>query len=301
MSAEHIRAMSEDLAQDPSSLVFLPLAEALLARGELANAARVARRGADRHPQRPDAHDVLARVALAQGDPAAAERAWRTALAISPQFGPAHRGLGFLCYEQERWEDAEEHLAAARVSTPGDPAIERAWEALQVAWTEATSAPDPGPPPPRGTPMGRLGAASVPASESREVPEALPAAVPDRAAAASQLFLSAIEGTPQAALLLDADGLVSAGRYVTRDGTDLGTVIGAHLSGVSDEAARAMRHFGLGRWTRILLESEAATVVMAPAGDGVTLVAAPRDLPLGFVRRTVDHCALLARRWLGVA
>jgi predicted regulator of Ras-like GTPase activity (Roadblock/LC7/MglB family) len=101
------------------------------------------------------------------------------------------------------------------------------------------------------------------------------------------------------ALLLDADGLVVAGTYATADGTDLGAVIGAHLSGVSDEAERAMRHFGLGAWTRILLESEAATLMMSPAQDGVTLVAAPREVPLGFVRRTLDQCQVLARRWLG--
>ncbi|MBX3175425.1 MAG: tetratricopeptide repeat protein [Gemmatimonadaceae bacterium] len=287
--------MSEELAQDPSSLVFLPLAEALLARGELANAARVARRGADRHPQRPDAHDVLARVALQQGDPAAAERAWRSALRLAPQFGPAHRGLGFLCYEQERWYEAEEHLAAARVATPGDPAIERAWEALQVAWTEATSAPDPGPPPARASQPS----APVPVPPPEPEPRDPYAPSPRRSLeAAAQLFVDSLDGTPQVALLLDADGLVNAGHYVTRSGEDLGSVIGAHLSGVSDEATRAMRHFGLGRWTRILLESEAATVVMAPTGDGVTLVAAPRDLPLGFVRRTLEQCATVARRWL---
>jgi hypothetical protein len=38
---------------------------------------------------------------------------------------------------------------------------------------------------------------------------------------------------------------------------------------------------------------------MAPSGEGVTLVAAPQDVPLGFVRRTLDQCAGHARRWLG--
>jgi hypothetical protein len=60
-----------------------------------------------------------------------------------------------------------------------------------------------------------------------------------------------------------------------------------------------MRHFGLGGWTRIALESAAATISMAPAADGVTLVAAPRDVPLGFARRTLDQCTALANRWLG--
>jgi predicted regulator of Ras-like GTPase activity (Roadblock/LC7/MglB family) len=261
--------MSEQLAMDPTSLVFLPLAEALLARGELANAYRVARRGADRHAHRADVHDLVARIALAQGDAVAAERSWNDALAISAEFGPAHRGLGFLCYQQERWADAEAHLARARQMTPNEPALEAAWASLQEARRAA-------------------------------VAETAPAArVVDTPLHAGALFDDALGDSSQVALLLDADGLVVAGTYATADGTDLGAVIGAHLSGVSDEAERAMRHFGLGAWTRILLESEAATLMMSPAQDGVTLVAAPREVPLGFVRRTLDQCQVLARRWLG--
>lgn len=269
MSADAIRAMSEQLAIDPTSLVFLPLAEALLNRGELESAQRVARRGADRHADRPDVHDLVARIALTQGDADAAERAWRDALAISPDFGPAHRGMGFLCYQLGRWAEAEAHLAWARQMTPGEPALEAAWTALQEARAaSAVSAARPAAP-----------AAGSPAD-------------------ASSLFDRALGDTSQVALLLDADGLVVAGTYATADGTDLGAVIGAHLSGVSDEADRAMRHFGLGAWTRILLESEAATLMMSPAQEGVTLVAAPREVPLGFVRRTLDQCQVLARRWL---
>lgn len=278
MSAEAIRALSAQLAIDPTSLVFLPLAEALLARGELANAYRVARRGADRHAHRADVHDVVARIALAQGDTAAAEGAWHDSLAISADFGPAHRGLGFLCYQQERWADAESHLARARQMTPGEPSLEAAWSALQEARSVAATA-----------------TAATAATEP--APPLAPSA--DAPLHAGSLFDPALGETSQVALLLDADGLVVAGTYATADGTDLGAVIGAHLSGVSDEAERAMRHFGLGAWTRLLLESEAATLMMSPAQDGVTLVAAPREVPLGFVRRTLDQCQVLARRWLG--
>lgn len=266
MSAD-IRAMSEQLAADPSSLIFLPLAEQLLARGDMAHASRVARKGAERHAHRADVHDLVARIALAQGDETTAERAWRQSLAIAPEFGAAHRGLGFLCYRQGRWSDAETHLATARAATPGDPALEAAWEALHLARAEADSSPP---------------AAAV------------------HAHAPGQIFDGVLGDSEQVSLLLDRDGLVVAGQYLTAEGEDLGALIGAHLSGVGDEATRAMRHFGLGAWTRIALETEAATVVMAPTGDGVTLVAAPREVPLGLVRRTLDQCAALARQWLGV-
>lgn len=264
--------MSEQLAEDSSSLVFLPLGEALLARGDLAHAARVAQRGADRHGTRADAQDLVARIALAMDDTDTAEQAWISALTLTPDFGAAHRGLGFLRYQQERFDEAERHLGLARAASPRDPALEAAWQAVQAA----RARPD--------APIIAEPSAMLSASQSAAV-----------------LFDAVLGDTAQVALLLDGDGLVVAGRYETADGTDLGAVIGAHLSGVSDEAARAMRHFGLGTWTRIALESTAATIVMAPTDDGVTLVAAPHDVPLGFVRRTLDQCALAARRWLGGA
>jgi predicted regulator of Ras-like GTPase activity (Roadblock/LC7/MglB family) len=283
MSAEEIRAMSDQLAADPSSLVFLPLCEALMARGDLAHAARVARRGADRHGGRADAQDLVARISLAQGDPTTAEAAWTNALRIEPDSGSAHRGLGFLRYQQGRFDEAEQHLSVVRAAQPNDPALEAAFAAVQAARAE-------------------IAAGEAPTVERAELP-------PQRASAsfvaltgaesASRLFDDVLGDTSQVALLLDRDGLVVAGRYTTADGADLGAVIGAHLSGVSEEAARAMRHFGLGAWTRIALEAEAATISMAPSGEGVTLVAAPKEVPLGFVRRTLDQCSGLARRWLG--
>ncbi len=269
MSAD-IRAMSEQLAADPSSLVFLPLAEQLLARGDLAHASRVARKGAERHAHRADVHDLVARIALAQGDEATAERAWLQSLGIAPEFGAAQRGLGFLCYRQGRWAEAESHLALARVATPGDPALEAAWEALHIARAESEAEA-------RGERRSSSAVESGPAT----------------------LFTEALGESGQVALLLDRDGLVVAGQYHTASGEDLGALIGAHLSGVGDEASRAMRHFGLGAWTRIALETEAATVVMAATQDGVTLVAAPREVPLGLVRRTLEQCAAVALRWMG--
>jgi predicted regulator of Ras-like GTPase activity (Roadblock/LC7/MglB family) len=287
MSAEDIRAMSEQLAADPSSLVFLPLCEALLARGDLAHAARVARRGADRHGGRADAQDLVARIALAQGDPSTAEAAWTNALRIQPEFGAAHRGLGFLRYQQGRLDDAEHHLGIVRDGSPNDPALQAAWAAVQAARAEMAAS----------TEITEISVAPA-ARESR--PSASFVALTG-AETASTLFDEALGETSQVALLLDRDGLVVAGHYLTADGSDLGAVIGAHLSGVSEEAARAMRHFKLGAWTRISLEAEAATISMAPSGEGVTLVAAPRDVPLGFVRRTLDQSVSLARRWLGGA
>ena len=118
-------------------------------------------------------------------------------------------------------------------------------------------------------------------------------------ASAAGLFDPILGDAKLVALLLDGDGLVSAGQYMTSSGRDLGSEIGAHLTGVSDEAERAMRHFKLGKWTRLAIETEAATIAIAPMGKMSLLIAASRDVPLGFVRRTLDRCVVVARDWLG--
>jgi predicted regulator of Ras-like GTPase activity (Roadblock/LC7/MglB family) len=102
------------------------------------------------------------------------------------------------------------------------------------------------------------------------------------------------------ALLLDATGLVMAGTYLTQDGRDVAQEIGAELSGISDEARRAMRHLALGDWSSLTVETDAAVVAMAPMrDDAVLLVAASKAMPLGLVHRVLERCVARAGGWLG--
>ena len=270
MAGDDIHAMSETLAADPGSLVFVPLAEALLARGDLVRASRVAQRGATRHPEQIEAHDLVARLALAQGDEARAEAAWASVLGLDPRFGNAHRGLGLVRYRQGRLDEAREHLAYATHLDPQDRTVRSALDAVQGV-------------------IAQRDGAGVPADASADV----------AGASAARLFDPILGDAKQVALLLDEHGLVSAGEYMTGEGRDLGSEIGAHLTGVGDEADRAMRHFKLGKWTRLAIETEAATIAMAPLGSRAVLVAASRDVPLGFVRRTLERCLVVATNWLG--
>lgn len=292
MAADDIHAMSETLAADPSSLVFLPLAEALLARGDLARAARVAQRGAARHPHRVEAHDLVARIALAGGDEARAEAGWTSVLGIDPEFGTAHRGLGLVRYRQGRLEEAAEHLAYALHQDPQDGPVRAALDAVHAVLAQRAAAAAPASDPHSG-PSGPRDSAALAAALAG------PDAFGDSPARLFDPILA--EDGKLVALLLDDDGLVAAGEYVTGDGHDVGAELGAHLVGVSDEADRAMRHFKLGRWTRLVIETEAATIALAPEGTETVLVAAPREVPLGFVRRTLDRCVAVARRWLAAA
>lgn len=282
---DDVRKLSEALAKDPSSTVFLRLGELLRRRGQLELANRVATRGLERHSQRPDTHDLVARVALELGDFVRAKSEWETVLTMQPGHPGAQKGLGFLCFQQGELDAATRHLSAALAADPDDTSLSTALYTVRAAAAEADRAPFERP----------TAAMTVVADVQLEAP-APPFAPPP--ADATTLFAGVLGDAPQTALLLDRDGYVVAGRYVGADGHDAGADIGAQLSGVSDEAARAMRHLGLGAWRQIVFEAEAASVAMAPSGDGVLLVSAPRSVPLGFVRRVLERALVRARRWL---
>lgn len=266
--SDEIRALSETLAAHPSSVVFMQLGEALRRSGELELAWRVATRGLERHGQRADAHDLVARIAVDRGDLARARTEWESVLRLSPAHGGAQRGLGFIAFRSGDLDGAARHLGAALESDPLDSSVVAALDTVRAA---------------------------RPDREPIEEAKTDPARVTD----ARTLFHEVLGDGAEAAMLLDADGYVVAGRYLTADGRDLGADVGAQLSGVSDEATRAMRHLGLGRWRQIVFEADVASVAMAPSGAGVLLVAAPSAVPLGYVRRLLERSLALAQRWLG--
>jgi len=266
--SDDIRALSETLAADPSSIVFVQLGEALRRSRQVELAWRVATRGLERHAQRADAHDLVARISIDRGDFARARLEWESVLTLAPGHSGAQKGLGFLCFQQGDLDEAARYLGAALADDPTDASLAAALDTVR---------------------------ASHPNRQPIEEGPTVPAPVID----ARTLFNDVLGDPQQTAILLDGDGYVVAGRYLSADGRDVGADIGAQLSGVSDEANRAMRHLGLGRWHQIVFEAETASVAMAPSGGGVLLVAAPRSVPLGYVRRLLERSLERVRRWLG--
>ena len=59
---DDIKTLTTRLAEEPSSLAFLDLGEALRRRGKLDAAYKVARGGLSRYPALADAHDLLGRI-----------------------------------------------------------------------------------------------------------------------------------------------------------------------------------------------------------------------------------------------
>lgn len=293
MEADDLRMMSEMLAADPASLVFLQLGEALRRKGQLDLAWRVATRGVERHPQRADAHDLVARIAADRSDFARARAEWEQALAHSPGHPAAQKGLGFLLFAQGDMNEAERFLAAAAATDPSDASIAAALEKIRASRAAAGASE-------QDRPTLAMTARTSGGGRATRTTQALAMPVPfaPQAVDPRDLFAEVLPDASHAALLLDSDGLVVAGRYRSADGRDLGEAVGAQLSGVSDEAARAMRHLGLGAWRHISFEAQAASVAMAPHANGVLLVAAPRSVPLGFLRRLLDRALERARKWM---
>jgi len=60
--SDDIRGLTQRLADEPSSLAFLELGEALRRRGQLEAAGKVVRGGLNRYPGLADAHDLMGRI-----------------------------------------------------------------------------------------------------------------------------------------------------------------------------------------------------------------------------------------------
>jgi predicted regulator of Ras-like GTPase activity (Roadblock/LC7/MglB family) len=319
--SDEIRRLSDELARDPSSLVFLQLGESLRRQGQTDLAHRVAVRGLERHPHNADAHDLLARIAVDRGELERAFDEWDMVLRLAPAHTGAKKGLGFVCFRQGRLAEAEQYLSAASIEDGQDAGIASALAHVRAALGNgngrgahaaavAAALPTPAPatptvPPPSGGAIPAWLEDTPEEIAARERRQAEWRAAVNSAGSGAfprdprLLFADVIGEDDQTALLLDADGFVLAGAYVAHDGHDVAQEVGAELSGVSDEASRAMRHLDLGDWSTIVVETEVATIALAPApNDGLLLAAAAKAMPLGMVRRFVDRCLERARRWL---
>lgn len=270
--ADDVRVWSDELARDPSSLVFLPLGEALRRQGQLDLARKVATRGVQRHPQNPEAHDLMARIHADAGEMDDAYAAWNTVLTLVPGHVGASKGMAFVLFQQGQPEDAERLLRAAH-DREADPEIAAAIDTVRRS---------------RGMPAFAMQTAemTVLSSDPRE------------------LFADLLP-SDQAAIMLDKDGLVLAGSYRGADGRDVAEDVGATLSGLSGEALRATKHLSMGAWKSILFETEAAIVSIAPAPSdgsiaegGLLVLAGPPQTPLGLLKRLLDKCINRASAWL---
>lgn len=271
--SDEIRLWSDELARDPGSLVFLPLAEAMRRQGQLDLAWKIVVRGIERHPQNAEARDLLARIQADRGDIASAYEEWNMLLALAPGHVGALKGMAFVRFQQGDLAEAEQLLTEAH-RLEGTPGVEQALATVRRS-------------------------AAIPVVSDADAPDEPPPFPADP----RDLFTDVL-GEGRQAMLLDAGGLVLAGAHAATDGRDVAQEVGAHLSGVSDEANRATRHLGVGAWRSIVFETEHALVALAPAvaneSSGLLVVAADHATPLGLLRRLLDRCLHRVTLWQSV-
>ena len=273
---DDIRTLTSRLAEEPSSLAFLDLGEALRRRGQLDAAYKVARGGLSRYPALADAHDLLGRILGDQGDLAGAFDAWAEALRFDPMRIGALKGIAFLYFRAGDVPAAMEHLRRAAEIDPDDPSIIQAIERVRgsQASVPATELSPPAPAP-------------APADEP-EMEQLEPAAAP------------AQNGQGQlGVMLVDSKGLRLNGTLLSPNQDDVGDRVAAELAGVSKEAARTSRLLGLGAWEAIAVESpEGNLYLVPPTPDTMLLTVREPSLPMARLGLIAERAAREARTWL---
>jgi len=258
--ADEIRRMTAELARDPASLVFLQLGDALRLQGQLDAAARVARSGLERYPDRPDALDLYARVLADAGNRRAARETWERILTLAPRHVGALKGLAYLAYRERDYDAALDLLEMALSEDPADQAVVLA---LQTARAAA----------------------------ERQDAEF-------RVRTGADIF-AGIEGADHAILLLDARGLVLGGVLRDLRGLVVSEAVAAYVAGAAQEAERAARVLELGAWQTLECEgTEGHLHVSPPASDTILLVQRDRAVPAGRVALLARRAAAAARAWL---
>jgi tetratricopeptide (TPR) repeat protein len=320
-----VRQWSDEVAADPASLAFLPLARAYQAQGRRDAALKLCIRGLEKHPDHVEAHYLLGLLYREGGDTLKAFDEWDIALALDPEHGGSRREIGLISHARGEWAAAVRHLEKALETDAFDQEVR---SALEDAWTRAhggrapsaspapssASAPasadafpfdPPGPPPVAATGSAPEGTGTRGAPASSASPPIAPSGTTAGAADADPYDVAmrefaafSAERGIVGAVLLDDQGFVLAGEMAV-GGVDRGPEVAAVLSGASSEAERALAHLGLGGWKGILVETPDAVVRLAPAGDGLVAVAGRREVPTGWTLRVAARARDAALRFLG--
>lgn len=259
--ADDIKRLTDELARDPASLVFLDLAEALRRRGQLDAALKVVQGGLARHRGLVEALDLEGRVLGDLGCFAEAEVAWARVLERQPRHLGALKGLGFLAFRAGDLDGALEHLEVALSVDPTDQSVVRALHLVRDAVAEAEQGAD--------------------------------------SAGPEAVMFAGLEGGEQRMLLLDQRGLVLGGGLKRSDGADAADAVAAYLAGVAQEAERTARLLQLGTWNGIVSEGDGGNLyVTAPTDETLLAIARDRRVPPGRLGLLAERATGIARSWL---
>lgn len=337
---QQLRQWSDEVAANPGSPAFLPLAAHYREAGKLDAALRLVVRGLERHPHDVEAHFLLGLVYRDAGEALKAFDEWDIALALAPEHHGARREMAFSLYRRGELEAAERHLEKALEGDFSDQEVRRVLEEIHAQRAarrgarrpaSADTAPSAAAPPP-AAPAAPASPSPVPPGETAPAPTPAPVPAPAPRTAASGDGTAGTVRAPAAAsgdvgagwgggfdalqgemaslgqergvigaVMLDPQGYVVAGEMRV-DGRDRGPEIAAVLSPAHAEAERAVRHLGLGGWKGILVETPDAVIRLTPTSDGgMVAVAGRREVPLGWVLRVAGRARDAAGRFLAAS
>ena len=126
-----LQRWSDELARNPASLAFLPLARAYRRLGRKDLAMRLCLRGLEEHPANVEAHALLALLYLERGERERAADEWSIVLRLKPGNFEALRGMGFRYLEENDIPRARQHLERAALIRPADAAVQEALRLLR--------------------------------------------------------------------------------------------------------------------------------------------------------------------------
>ena len=279
---DDIRTLTARVAEEPSSLAFLELGEALRRRGQLEAAYKVARGGLARYPDLADGHDLVGRILGDQGDLAGAFDAWVEALRFDPMRIGALKGIAFLYFRAGDVPAALEHLQRAAEVDPDDESIIQAMARIRQTMREDSQVHV----------EDHQGNGYV----------AHPPAVPDSASpgeAGQGMFRPGFDNADHGSMLVDANGLRLSGTLRSPAKEDVGDRVAAELAGVSKEATRTSRLLGLGTWQAIAVEAPDWNLFLVPpTPDTLLLTVRESSLPMARLALVADRAAREAREWL---
>lgn len=137
-----VRRWQEDVARDPASPSFVPLADVYRREGRLDVARRLCQRGLQAHPEQVEGHVLLGRIFREQGEHERALDEFDIVLHLDPQHRAARRAIGYLCLERRDWAGAVRHLELSLASDSRDV---RVASALALARRHLESGASPAP------------------------------------------------------------------------------------------------------------------------------------------------------------
>ncbi len=255
-----VKALTNELAQNPDSMVFLELAETLRVRGQLQGAARVLVAGLTRHPGSDDAHDLYARVLVDMGHLRHGYEEWVAAVEANPRHVGARKGLGFLCFRWGDLDGALEHLEMALSADPMDASVVQALRMVRDAAENAGVEP-----------------------EEDVVPG----------------VFDGLEGAQRRLLLADKRGRVLGGGMCDGAGEDASEDVAAFASTGAKEAERTARVLEFGDWQWVAIEGPGGNLHLScPSEESLLVVTRDRSVPVGRLTLLAEKASEIARQWL---